>query len=92
MFESHLGLFFALVLYHFFLRGVRAISILLHYVRSLVPIMLSSQDGDVDSMDFRANDFKYQRALNLNRDVGMDDEIARFKKDETNVRRWYWIR
>ena len=47
--------------------------------------MLSTQDDDGGSMDFRSNDIKNQRALSLNRDMGMDDEIARFKEDETNV-------
>jgi len=64
---------------------VCALSIFLHYVSYLNPIMLSTQDDDGGSMDFRSNDIKNQRALSLNRDMGMDDEIARFKEDETNV-------
>ena len=57
---------------HLILCYVCALSIFLHYVSYLNPIMLSTQDDDGGSMDFRSNDIKNQRALSLNRDMGMD--------------------
>ena len=79
------GFLFPSYSFHILLCDVSAVSLFLHYVRYLVPVMLSTQDDDGDTMDFRSEDLKNQRALSLNRDLGMDDEIARFKEDETNV-------
>ena len=57
----------------------------LQYIRQLVPVMLSTQQDDRETMDIRSEDLKKPKSFSLNRDIGVDDEIARFKDDETIV-------